>query len=75
MPLTIENFIWLPPLLVDKDDGDKDQDFCHYTQEGPERCQTAAYAQIHCSFTLAKRVGGTAVVVTRILLDVQLKNA
>lgn len=75
MPLTIKNFIGLPPLLVDKDDGDKDQDFCHYAQEGPERCQTAAYTQVHRGFTLAKRVGGTAQVVTRILLDVQLKNA
>lgn len=75
MPLTIKNFIWLPPLLVDKDDGDKDQDFCHYAQEGPERCQTAAYAQVHRGFTRAKYVDGNALVVTRILLDVQLKNA
>lgn len=74
VPLTVRNLIWLPPLLVDEDDGDKDEDFCHDAQEGPERCQAAADAQVHRGLPHAEGVGAIAEIISCVLLNIQFED-
>lgn len=74
-PLTVRNLIWLPPLLIDEDDGDQNEDFCHDAQEGPERCQAAADAQVHRGIAGAVGVGAIAEIIACVLLNIQFKDA
>lgn len=73
--LTVRNLIWLPPLLIDEDDGDENEDFCHDAQEGPERCQAAADTQVHRGTPGAVGVGAVAGILACVLLNIQFKDA
>lgn len=73
--LTVGNFVRPLPLLVDDDDDHQDHDLCQDAQEGPQRGQVAAHAQDGGDRHGAHLVGGVALVLAGVLVDLQVCDA
>lgn len=64
--LTVVNFVWLSPLLINKNDCDQDNDLGHNAQERPEGSQTATYTQVDGDRMPAQNVIPIALVISGI---------
>lgn len=73
--LTVGNLVRPLPLLVDDDDHHQDDDLCQDAQEGPQRGQVAAHAQDGGDGHRAHLVGGVALVLAGVLVDLQVCDA
>lgn len=73
--LTVIDLVRLSLLLVDEDDGDKDDDLSHDAEEGPEGSQAAAHTQMDLGGFVAQIILSKAFIVTHILVDVKVINS
>lgn len=71
---TVVDLVGLSPLLVDEDDGHQDDDLGHDAQEGPQRGQAAADAQVDLVAGAAEVVAAEADVVRDVRLHVQVAD-
>lgn len=67
--IIVWDFVWPLPFLINNYDENEDKNFCQDPQEGPERSQVAADTQDGCDGRGADLVGGVALVLAGILVD------